>query len=134
MFKIKRMTFFSILLLVSNTLYGASGDAYTHVQLCKAALSSVMGVDLKAIQTEKEKDGIVSLHYRIEGESERYDYKCRVEGNRVVWGSEKGRWRTKKGDAVITFSVSNGNVTIRERFNDEPRSQGTKTTFPLSQL
>lgn len=134
MFNIKSMTLFSILVLVSNTLYGASGDTYTHVQVCKAALSSVMGVDLKAIQTEQEKDGIVSLHYRIAGENDRYDYKCRVEGKRVIWGSAKGRWRTKKGDAVITFSVSNGNVTIRERFNDEPRSQGTKTTFSLSQL
>lgn len=123
-----------LLLLVSNTLFGASSDAYTHVQICKAALSSVMGVDHSAIQTEKRKHGVVYLQYRIEGENDRYDYKCRVEGNRVLWGSAKGRWRTKKGDAVVTFIVSNGNVTITERFNDEPSSQGNKTTFPLSQL
>ncbi|UFH60027.1 hypothetical protein [Sulfurovum mangrovi] len=134
MFNLNKMTFFSVWLLLSHTLYGASGDTYTHLQVCKAALSSVMGVDPRAIDTEQEKDGIVSLHYRIAGENDRYEYKCRVEGKRVIWGSAKGRWRTKKGDALITFSVSNGNVTIRERFNDEPRSQGTKTTFPLSQL
>ena len=123
-----------LLLLVSNTLFGASSDAYTHLQVCKAALSSVMGVDHKMIHTEKRNDGIVYMYYRIEGESDRYDYKCRLVGNRVIWGSAKGRWRTKKGDAVVSFSVNNGHVMITERFNDEPKSQGNKTTFPLSQL
>jgi hypothetical protein len=131
MFYIKRVV---LLLLLSDMLSGASREAYTHLQICKAALSSIMGVDHAAIHTDKREDGIVSMSYRIEGESDRYEYKCRVEGNRVIWGSARGRWRTKKGDAVITFSVDSGNVTIRERFNDEPRSQGTKTTFPLSQL
>ena len=120
--------------MISSFLFGASNDVYTDVQVCKAALSSIMGVDLAAIQTEKRKDGIVYLHYRIESENDRYDYKCRLEGNSVIWGSANGRWRTKKGDASITFEVSNGNITIKERYNDEPRSQGTKTTYPLSQL
>lgn len=123
-----------LLLLGSNTLFGSSSDAYTHVQICKAALSSVMGVDHTVIQTEKRKHGVIYLQYRIEGENDRYNYKCKLEENRVIWGSEKGRWRTKKGDAVVTFIVSNGNVTITERFTDEPKSQGNKTTFSLSQL
>ena len=123
-----------LLLLLSNILFGASRNGYTHLQVCKAALSSVMGVDHKRIHTKKRGDGTVSMSYRIEGENDRYDYKCRLEGNRVIWGSAKGRWRTKKGDAVVTFTVNSGNVTITERFNDEPRSQGNKTTFPLAQL
>ncbi|MDM5271973.1 hypothetical protein PGH07_07265 [Sulfurovum sp. zt1-1] len=123
-----------LLLVISGFLFGASNDAYTHVQICKAALSSIMGVDIAAIETQKGKDGIVYLHYRIEGENDRFDYKCRLEGSKVIWGSANGRWRTKKSDAMITFQVRDGSVTIKERYNDELRSQGTKTTFPLSKL
>ncbi|HEO99723.1 MAG TPA: hypothetical protein ENO02_10535 [Epsilonproteobacteria bacterium] len=132
--KIKRMTLYLSIVIFSPALYGASDDAAIHVKVCKAALSSIMGVDDKTIHAEQRKEGSISLYYRLEGEKERYDYKCRVDGSRVIWGSALGRWRTDKEDALITFSISDAHITIEERFTDEPVSQASRTTFPLSEL
>lgn len=132
--KIKRLTLYLSIVIFSPALFGASEDAALHEKVCKAALSSIMGVDHKTIHAEQRREGVVSLHYRLVGEKERYDYKCRVDGSRVIWGSVGGRWRTDKCDALITFSVSDAHITIEERFTDEPASQATRTTFPLSEL
>ena len=131
---IKKLALYLSIMILSPSLYGASDDATADIKICKAALSSIMGIDHRTIQAEKRETGVVSLHYRIEGEKERYGYKCRIEGNRVIWGSAGGRWRTDKGDAVITFTISDVHITIEERFNDEPVTQASRTTFPLSEL
>jgi hypothetical protein len=35
-----------------------------------------------------------------------WTYRCRVEGNRVVWASEPGRWRDGPKDDEIFFELS----------------------------
>ncbi|MBD3791840.1 MAG: hypothetical protein IE918_06780 [Campylobacterales bacterium] len=131
---IKKLALYLSIMILSPALYGASDDATPQIKICKAALSSIMGIDHRTIQAEKRETGVVSLHYRIEGEKERYAYKCRVEGNRVIWGSAGGRWRTDKSDAVITFTIGGAHITIEERFNDEPLTRASRTTLPLSEL
>lgn len=128
--KIKVILIAAVLLL--TVLDAKSKPAFNDAQICKAALSSIMGVEIKDIDTKQKGNGITYMYYRLEDESRRYDYRCRLEGNRVIWGSAMGRWRTQKDDAVITFSVKNGKVIIKEKFDDEPES--TETTFSLTQL
>lgn len=34
-----------------------------------------------------------------------WDYRCRIEGNRVIWASEPGRWRDGPKDDKVSFEV-----------------------------
>lgn len=123
--------------LILSTLTFAepkSHTAFTTVQICKAAISSIMGVEVEAIHTKQRDNGTVHLYYRIENKKSRYGYKCKLDGEKVIWGTAMARWRTQQDDAVITYSVKEGHVTIKERFRDEPESEATYTTFSLAKL
>ena len=121
-------------MFAANDVYGESKNAFTSVQVCKAALASIMGVAPKSIKSKKRENGVVYLYYLLEGKSEIYGYKCKLKDNRIIWGSAMGRWRTQKDDMLITFKINNKSITIKERFNDESESEATNTTFSQSQL
>lgn len=104
------------------------------MQICKAALSSIMGVEPQMIKEAKSSNEIIYLYYRLEGEKERFGYRCKVVGNRVMWGSQMGRWRDQKDDEVISYQITGNSIIVKEHFNDEPESEAMLTTFDFSQL
>ena len=122
------------MMCVSPLLYAEKIPEPTKVQVCKAAISSIMGVEPETIKTSEKKDGTIYLYYQLDGKWSRYDYKCKLEGDKVIWGTALARWRTHDDDSVITFSVKNAQLIIKESFPDEPESEAIKTAFDMTQL
>lgn len=132
---IKRISLYMILATFALTMVDANEkDDLMKKKICKAAISSIMGVDHTTIKSKLKEDGSVYLYYQIDGKFRKYDYKCKLDGNKVIWGTAMARWRTQSDDAVISYEVQNGDLIIKEKFRDEPESEAIKTTFPLAQF
>ena len=42
-----------------------------------------------------------------------FTYRCRIEGDRVVWADEPGRWRDDAKDAKVSFEVAGSGDRLR---------------------
>tara|TARA_R110002072_G_scaffold197707_1_gene355368 strand:- start:432 stop:785 length:354 start_codon:yes stop_codon:yes gene_type:complete len=83
-------------------------------QICKAGLSVVMGRAPNIMTTEKVNNGIVYLSYRRPSDNTKWSYRCRVEGNRIIWASAQGRWRTHSSDSVVTFGHDGKKIWVKD--------------------
>jgi hypothetical protein len=87
-----------------------SFDAKT---ICRTAMAAVTGRDLKLFQAADAPNGGVALTYTRSFDNFVWAYRCRLEGNRVIWADEPGRWRQDAGDDKIFFEVIGAGAQLR---------------------
>jgi len=89
-------------------------------RICRAAIAAIMARDPAMIRADVATGGYVSLHYRSPSHDSRWSYKCKIEGNRVLWGKLGGRWRDHFDDAVVTFHRGSNptDIVIRQQYSD----------------
>ena len=81
--------------------------------ICRTAIASITGRDLKLFQATDAPDGIVALTYARPFDNFVWAYHCRLEGNRVIWADEPGRWRQEAKDDKIFFEVVGTGAQLR---------------------
>jgi hypothetical protein len=118
------------LLAVVPVAYADAGADQRKV--CKAAIAAIMGRDPAIISTKGPSGGIVHLEYIRPDDKTRWAYRCRLEGNRVLWASPTGRWMDKDMDGKVTYSAGAQGVTIHQSFSDG--SNAPPVYFPASRL
>ena len=131
MFQKKLMVLLTLSIL--TTVSQGEEKVFDDRQICKAAISLVMGIEPNQIMYDQDTSKEIYLSYRLKDEKEVYRYRCKIEGNRVIWASASGRWRTQKDDAMITYYVNSDRVTVEERYLGEEGLAG-KSTFRASIL
>lgn len=109
---------------------GQSTEPFSISQICKAGIGMMMGRD-PAVMDSRVAGGIVFLSYIREDDGTEWKYKCRLEGNRIMWGADDGRWRDNPADEALFFKVSEGRLEVEERYGDGSSSQ---ETFSLGDL
>ena len=67
----------------------------------------------KSIQTRRYDDGVLFLTYVRPIDYFVWTYRCRIEGNRIVWASDPGRWRDDPKDDRIFFEVVGTSTQLR---------------------
>ncbi|WP_137173204.1 hypothetical protein [Massilia sp. HP4] len=87
-------------------------------QICRAAISAVMGRDPKTLKVTKVDSGVIHLSYSRPDDETVWEQRCRVEGQKVVWATKSGRWREHTLDDVITYTVTGTSLTISQKFTD----------------
>lgn len=108
-----------------------AADKATTGQVCKAAIAFMMGRDPAIIRVDKFANGVAQLHYVRPDDNSTWRYKCKLEGSKVIWGTQNGRWRTHPDDEVITFKLNEGAITVRETYADGSHNE---ESFPRSSL
>lgn len=103
----------------------------TNKELCKAGISILMGRDPRIMKIDSTDGEIVYLSYIRPDDRSLWSYRCKIEGNRIIWASSTGRWRTHPLDEVITFSVSGERLHLDQAYSDH---SATKKTFTRAQL
>lgn len=94
----------------------ADAANFSTADFCKAAIATEMGRELKIIKTLKSGDMPEVGYTRHDGD--KFRYRCRVEGDRVIWQayfsdrSAWGRWRNSADDAVLTFQADANKLSI----------------------
>ena len=73
--------------------------------ICRAAIASIKDRDPKLIKVSLIRDDVFFLTYTRPIDSFVWTYRCRIEGSRVVWADEPGRWRNDPKDDKISFEA-----------------------------
>jgi hypothetical protein len=81
--------------------------------ICRTAIASITGRDPKAIQTTRNAEGELLLTYARPFDNFVWTYRCRIEGNRITWGDEPGRWREQAGDNKVYFEIVGTGTQLR---------------------
>jgi hypothetical protein len=103
-----------ILTMLSAGISPASGAAAFEVEaVCRTAIASITGRDPKIMQVTRADGDVLFLTYVRAIDNFVWTYRCRVEGNRVVWASEPGRWRDGPKDDEILFEVVDAGKQLR---------------------
>lgn len=81
--------------------------------ICRTAIAAVMGRDPKIGRVTRTDGDVLFLSYVRPIDNFVWDYRCRIEGNRVIWASEPGRWREGPKDDKVFFEVVDGGKQLR---------------------
>ncbi|MPR09217.1 hypothetical protein [Microvirga tunisiensis] len=84
-----------------------------------------MGRDPQIMMVRPDGD-VTHVSYNRPSDGSVWSYRCRLEGNRIIWASAEGRWRTHPDDGVLTYELE-GSTKIRivEAHSDGSKSQDT---------
>lgn len=117
-----------LMIVVPKESAVADEPAFSEAQICKAGISLVMGRDPSIIKTKVVGDEVKVSYVRSDDGSV-WKYKCKLEGPRVLWGADPGRWRNHPADEPMFYSVrgegESARLTVEERYQDG--SSRTKT-------
>jgi hypothetical protein len=108
-----------ILRLIAFTMLFASmsrssgAPAFEVEAICRTAIASIMGRDPKMMQVTLTAANVVFLTYVRPIDNFVWNYRCRIEGNRILWASEPGRWRDDPKDEKVFFEVIDGGKQLR---------------------
>ena len=100
-------------ILLASLSAASAEPAFEAKAICRAALASITGRDLKLFQAADAPDGTIALTYARPFDNFVWAYHCRLEGNRVIWADEPGRWRQDARDEKISFEVTGSGAQLR---------------------
>jgi hypothetical protein len=83
----------------------AAAPLFEPEAICRAAIASIKDRDPKLIKIALIRDDVFFLTYTRPIDSYVWTYRCRIEGSRVVWADEPGRWRNDPKDDKISFEA-----------------------------
>ena len=112
------------------TSQAESVGVFKESQICKAAISTIMGRDPTSMKIKQSQNSAVIVSYKRD-DGNNYSYKCKTEGKNIIWGNQSGRWRTNKFDSKVSFTVQGNNIEIKDQFND---GSSSKKSFTYEQL
>ncbi|MBN8992966.1 MAG: hypothetical protein J0H42_32425 [Rhizobiales bacterium] len=99
-------------ILLASPSAALAEPAFEAKAICRAAMAAITGRDLKLFQAADAPDGTIALTYARPFDNFVWAYHCRLEGNRVIWADEPGRWRQDAKDEKISFEVAGSQLRI----------------------
>lgn len=123
MSKLFFLLFFSVGIFTARYANSENAQSIGRAQICKVAIAAVMGQSPSIIKIDKEESGVIFISYIRPSDKKMWEYRCRIDGKRVIWASKTGRWRDHALDEIITYSGTQDSVTIAQKFPD-----GSNTT------
>jgi len=110
---------------------GPDKGAFTDQQICIATVAAAMGRNPSIIKIDSTQGNVTYLSYFRQDDGKHWKYRCKLEGNRAIWASDTGRWRTDQYDSKIMFSVNGNELSISEKYSD---GSGSTEKYNISQL
>jgi hypothetical protein len=108
-------TFGAVLLVAWPTTgsFVAAAPLFEPEAICRAVIASVKDRDPKLIKVALIRDDVFFLTYTRPIDSFVWTYRCRIEGSRVVWADEPGRWRNEPKDDKISFEATDAGAHLQ---------------------
>jgi len=92
-------------------------NVFNESEIAKYSISAIMNQPPEIINV-RDDDGIYIVSYIRKDDGKKFDYKIKIDGNRVTWGNSNGRWRDSKFDEKIKFSETDNTLKIVQTFNN----------------
>ncbi|HWY48449.1 MAG TPA: hypothetical protein VNX70_13770 [Bryobacteraceae bacterium] len=115
-------------MLFASMSQASAAPAFEVEAICRTAIASIMGRDPKMMQITLAAGDVVFMTYVRPIDTFVWTYRCRIEGNRVVWAAESGRWRDDPKDEKVFFEVVGGGKQLRI-IEDHGDGSSTKQLF-----
>jgi hypothetical protein len=112
----------------ASHISAAEKTGFTHSQICKAGIAVIMGRNPATMTVDRVEKDVLYLSYVRPDDRKRWAYKCRIEGQRIIWGADDSRWRTED---ILTFSIADSTLSVIESYTD---GSAKKKTFTVDQL
>lgn len=77
-----------------------------------------MGRSPATMKTTKKDQGVVHFYYTRKNDGTKWSYRCKLDGARIIWASDTGRWRNDPRDEVISYRINNDVLEIIQSFSD----------------
>lgn len=90
---------------------------FTYEDIARYTMASIMGQPSKIIKVRK-KGELYFVSYIRKSDHQKFEYKIKFNGNKILWANFDGRWRDTKYDEKITFVEENNKVNIIQTFED----------------
>jgi hypothetical protein len=100
-------------MLFASVSVASAAPAFEVEAICRTAIASIMGRDPKVMQVTRTAGNVLFLTYARPMDNFIWTYRCRIEGNRVVWASEPGRWREGPKDDKLFFEDVDAGKQLR---------------------
>jgi hypothetical protein len=100
-------------MLPASLSMALAAPAFEEAAICRTAIASIMGRDPKAMQITRIAGDVLFLTYLRPMDNFVWTYRCRIEGNRVVWATEPGRWREDPKDDQVFFEDVDAGKQLR---------------------
>jgi hypothetical protein len=101
--------------------------------ICRTAIASIMDRDPKIVRVTRVAGDVLFLSYVRPIDNFVWHYRCKIEGNRVIWASEPGRWREDPKDDKIFFEVVGDGKQLRI-IEDQGDGSAKKELFERDQI
>jgi hypothetical protein len=108
---VSRLTAF--MMLSAGLSPASAAPSFETEAICRTAIASMTDRDPKIMQVSRTDGDVLFLTYVRPIDNFVWTYRCRIEGNRVVWATEPGRWRQDPKDDEILFEVVDGGRQLR---------------------
>jgi hypothetical protein len=118
----------AVTMLLAASSPASAEPSFDPPAICRTAIAAIMDRDPKLMQTRTAADGIVMLTYARPIDNFVWAYRCRLDGNRVIWASEPGRWRDTAKDDKVLFEVV-GNGSQLRIIDNHPNGTTTRQLF-----
>jgi len=115
-------------MLFAGLSQASAAPAFEVEAICRTAIASIMGRDPKMMQVTSTAGDVVFLTYVRPMDNFVWTYRCRIEGNRVVWAAESGRWRDDPKDEKVFFEIIEDGKQLRI-IEDHGDGSSTKQLF-----
>ena len=103
----------AVTLLLASLPPAAAEPLFGRQAICRTAIASIMDRDPKAVQITRTSDAVLLLTFVRPIDNFVWTYRCRIDGNRIVWGNEPGRWRDGPRDDKVFFEVVGAGAQLR---------------------
>lgn len=90
---------------------------FSYEDIARYTMSSVMGQPSKIIKVIKNED-LYYVSYIRKSDNQKFSYKIKFDGNKILWANIDGRWRNSEYDEKISFVEKNNKVSIIQTFSD----------------
>ena len=101
------------LLAVSFLPSSLAADSFEPEAICRAAIATIAGRDPKAMQVTRIAGDVLFLSYVRPIDNFIWTYRCKIEGNRVFWAYDPGRWRESPKDDKVSFEILGDGKQLR---------------------
>ena len=112
----------TILLLAACMVFSQGSPVYAEqikeADVCRFGIAAVFGRSPEIVKSKHIGGGTFKVSYVRKSDGTHWHNKCRVEGNRIIWGAYDGRWRTHSADPKVTFAMTAEKIVVTETFLD----------------
>ncbi|MCV9930828.1 hypothetical protein OIU80_00905 [Flavobacterium sp. LS1R47] len=90
---------------------------FTYEDIARYTMAAIMDQSPKIIKATKTND-LYYVSYTRKSDNQKYEYKIKFNGNKILWANIDGRWRNSQYDEKISFIENDDKLNIIQIYDD----------------